>query len=218
MRRLLFIVGSKREGSFNRQLARMAEGMVGDWAEVAYLDPYQVPFMDQDIEYPAPEAVSEARRAVLDADLIWIFTPEYNFQIPGAVKNLFDWLSRPLSPDDPDRASAAMGKKAIITGVGGGKKTLSCRTALKDLLEVISVEVIDGAGRGFSLDRRAFTEGIWEPGEDVVSELREQAELARDSVRSSSEISPDDALSVRYDVVGGAGGHYGAALLSPSRP
>lgn len=41
------------------------------------------------------------------------------------------------------------------------------------------MEVIDGEGRGFGLDRRAFTEGIWEPGEDVLVELKQQAELIK---------------------------------------
>jgi len=180
--RLLFIVGSKREGSFNRQLSLIAKDMVGEWAEVEYLDPYSIPFMDQDIEYPAPDSVAAAREAVADADALWVFTPEYNHQIPGAVKNLFDWLSRPLVKGDPEMRSAAKGRKVILTGAGGGKKTVFCRTALKDMLEFIGMQVIDGEGRGFSLDRRAFTEGVWEPGEDVISQLKEQAELIRESI------------------------------------
>ena len=182
MKKLLFVVGSKREGSFNRQLSLVAKDIVKDWAEVEYLDPYSVPFMNQDIEFPAPEAVAAARKAVSEADIIWVFTPEYNHQIPGAVKNMFDWLSRPLDPKDPNRITAVSGKKAILTGVGGGKRTIFSRTALKEFLQFISVEVIDGEGRGFALDRRAFTEGIWEPGEDVITQLKEQAEVVKGSV------------------------------------
>ena len=182
MKKLLFVVGSKRKGSFNRQLSLMAKDIVSQWAEVEYLDPYQLPFMDQDCEFPAPDPVAVARKAVSEADMIWVFTPEYNHQIPGAVKNMFDWLSRPLQQGDPNMVSAVKGKKAILTGVGGGKRTVLFRTALKELLEFISMEVIDGEGRGFSLDRRAFTEGIWEPGEEVVAELKEQAELIKKSV------------------------------------
>ncbi len=184
MKKLLFIVGSKREGSFNRQLSLIAKDAVSGWAEVEYLDPYSIPFMDQDIEFPAPDAVASARKVVTESDAIWVFTPEYNHQIPGAVKNLFDWLSRPLDPNDPNRVSAASGKKVILTGVGGGKRTIFSRTALKELLQFISMEVIDGEGRGFSLDRRAFTEGVWEPGEEVISELKVQAEILRDSIDS----------------------------------
>ncbi|MBQ6917166.1 MAG: NAD(P)H-dependent oxidoreductase, partial [Prevotella sp.] len=51
MKRILFIVGSLREGSFNRQLAREAEQMIGARAEVTYLDYKDVPLINQDIEF-----------------------------------------------------------------------------------------------------------------------------------------------------------------------
>lgn len=50
MPRILMIVGSLREHSFNRQLAREVERIIGDRAEVSYLDWRDIPFMDQDIE------------------------------------------------------------------------------------------------------------------------------------------------------------------------
>lgn len=177
--RILFVIGSAREKSFNRQISDIAYGIVKDWAEVEYLEPTSLPFMNQDIEFPTPEAVAAARAAVERADAIWVFTPEYNFGIPGSVKNLFDWLSRPLDPADPERKSSIRGKKVILTGAGGGKKTANCRNALKALLDFIGAEVLDGEGRGFALDRRAFTEGIWEPDDSVISDLREQAEILK---------------------------------------
>ena len=53
--------------------------------------------MNQDIEHPAPEAVMRVREAVREADGLWLFSPEYNHAIPGPLKNLIDWLSRPVS-------------------------------------------------------------------------------------------------------------------------
>ena len=75
MPRILMIVGSLREHSFNRQLAREVERIIGDRAEVSYLDWHDVPFMDQDIEWPTPEPVAAARAAVLSADGLWFFSP-----------------------------------------------------------------------------------------------------------------------------------------------
>lgn len=57
--------------------------------------------MNEDIETPAPEAVKRARDAVKFADGIWFFTPEYNHFFSGVLKNLIDWLSRPISENEP---------------------------------------------------------------------------------------------------------------------
>ena len=64
MPRILMIVGSLREQSFNRQLAREVIRIIGNRAEVEELDWHDVPLMNQDIEWPTPEAVQRARDAV----------------------------------------------------------------------------------------------------------------------------------------------------------
>ena len=112
MKKILFIIGSLRKESFNRQLALEAEKIIGSQAEVTYLDYSDVPLINQDIEFPEPEAVSRLRATVKEADGIWVFTPEYNFSYPGHVKNLFDWLSRPLVAGDYETPTIINGKKA----------------------------------------------------------------------------------------------------------
>ena len=78
MKKILFIVGSRRKDSFNRQRAKLTEKLIQDQAEVSYLDYSSIPLMDQDIEYPAPEEIEKVRKQCLSSDAIWIFTPEYN--------------------------------------------------------------------------------------------------------------------------------------------
>ena len=95
MKKVLLIVGSLRKESFNLQLAKLAEEMLKDKTQVSILYYADLPFMNQDMEFPAPESVARVRQEVLAADGIWIFSPEYNYQIPGVLKNLLDWLSRP---------------------------------------------------------------------------------------------------------------------------
>lgn len=146
------------------------------------MDIASFPLMNQDAEFPAPSAVSEARRQLSECDAVWVFTPEYNRSIPGPLKNAMDWLSRPLDPMDPDRVSAVKGKKVVISGAGGGKKTEFSRKALNDMLTFIGMEVIGGDGCGFALDRRAFTENIWEPGDDVTDALKGQASMLKDQI------------------------------------
>ena len=108
MKKVLLIVGSLRKESFNLQLAKLAEEMLKDKVQVSLLQYADLPFMNQDMEFPAPESVARVRQEVLAADGIWIFSPEYNYQIPGVLKNLLDWLSRPLAPNDWERGSASV--------------------------------------------------------------------------------------------------------------
>jgi NAD(P)H-dependent FMN reductase len=106
MKKILFIVGSLRQGSFDQQFAQNAEKALEGKAEVSYLDWAQVPVFSQDLEADIPASVQAAREAVLAADAIWVFSPVYNFAIPGSVKNLLDWLSRALDLSDTTGASA----------------------------------------------------------------------------------------------------------------
>ncbi|MBQ9844742.1 MAG: NAD(P)H-dependent oxidoreductase [Oscillospiraceae bacterium] len=75
MKKVLMIVGSLRKNSFNMQLARYVEEMLAEKAQVSFMDYAELPFMNQDIEFPAPDSVAKARQAVMDADGILIFTP-----------------------------------------------------------------------------------------------------------------------------------------------
>ena len=142
MKKVLFIVGSLREKSFNRQLAKKAEALMEGKAEVKYLNYEALPFVNQDKEYPAPTDVARIRKEVTEADALWIFTPEYNFSYPGHVKNLLDWLSRPVKPMDYATPTCINGKKVAISGAGGKAATAHCRQKLTELLEMIKADVL----------------------------------------------------------------------------
>jgi len=111
--KILAIVGSLRKDSYNRQLALAAEEMLKDRVDFELLEYQDVPLMNEDIEFPPPEAVKRVREKVKTADGIWFFTPEYNHFFSGVLKNLIDWLSRPISDEEPDVLS---GKPAAISG------------------------------------------------------------------------------------------------------
>ena len=87
-KKVLFIVGSLREGSFNHQMALEAEKTLAGKAEVSYLDYSAIPLFNQELEVPTLPAVAAAREAVLAADAIWIFSPVYNFSIPRNSEKL----------------------------------------------------------------------------------------------------------------------------------
>jgi len=111
------IVGSLRKDSYNLQLALSAKEIIGDQAEFEILDYADVPLLNQDIEYPAPEAVSRVRETIKSSDGIWFFTPEYNHFFSGVLKNLIDWLSRPINNNEPQVLGS---KPAAISGISTG--------------------------------------------------------------------------------------------------
>lgn len=177
MKKILFVIGSLRKQSFNRELSEMVKGMLQSKAEVTELDYFQVPFINQDDEYPAPQAVTDARKAVAEADGVWIFSPEYNYSYPGHVKNLIDWLSRPVDPADRNAPTVLAGKKFTLTGAGGKAATAGCRKLLTTLLTVLKADVMTEEQTGIALNTEAWTEGRMILTEEQKTQLAKQAEL-----------------------------------------
>lgn len=154
-KKILIIIGSLRKESFNRQLAQKAVEIIGNQADVSFLDYADLPYMNQDIEYPAPEAVGRVREQVMAADGIWIFTPEYNYNLPGVLKNLLDWLSRPLEAGNWDH-TAVFGKAVTFSGAGGQSATAQVRRHLLSLLQFIKMEVMEEPSTGIALTMEEF--------------------------------------------------------------
>jgi len=142
MKKILFIIGSMRAKSFNRQVANVAKELIGSRAEVQELDYSDLPLLNQDIEQPEPGVVARIRKAVDEADALWIFTPEYNMSYPGHLKNLLDWMSRPVIPMDYGTPTCINGKRVAISGAGGKAATANCRAKLTELMEFMKAEVL----------------------------------------------------------------------------
>ena len=118
--RFLGIAGSLRKGSYNRQLAEAARAVMAQRhpdVEFELLEWADVPFMNQDIEHPEPAPVARVRAAVRSADGVWLFSPEYNHAVPGPLKNLIDWLSRPAGEGEPQ---VLAGKPVALAGASIG--------------------------------------------------------------------------------------------------
>lgn len=139
--KILAIVGSLRKDSYNRQLALAAKKMIGDRAEFELLDYADIPFMNQDIEYPAPESIRRVREAVKAADGIWFFTPEYNHFFSGVLKNLIDWLSRPVSKSEHQ---VLFEKPAAISGISPSMSgTANAQDRLVTLISLLNMTVMN---------------------------------------------------------------------------
>ncbi len=142
MKIILFVIGSLRAKSFNRQMANVAKEIIGNRAEVQELDYNDLPLLNQDIEQPEPAAVARIRKEIAEADGLWIFTPEYNMSYPGHLKNLLDWMSRPVKPMDYGTPTCINGKRVAICGAGGKAATADCRKKLTELLTFMKADVL----------------------------------------------------------------------------
>ncbi|MBF0775791.1 NADPH-dependent FMN reductase [Streptococcus azizii] len=173
MANVLFLVGSLRDGSFNHQMAQKAEQLLEGKATVTYLDYSQVPVFNQDLETPVLPAVAAARKAVEEADAIWIFSPVYNYSIPGPVKNILDWLSRALDLSNPKGPSILQDKLVTVSAVAnGGHEPLFA--AYKALLPFIRTQVV-GEFTGSPINPEAWGTGQLVLSDETIAQLDKQA-------------------------------------------
>ncbi|HFI0463155.1 TPA: NADPH-dependent FMN reductase [Streptococcus suis] len=172
MKKVLFVVGSLREGSFNRQMAQVAEKMLEGKAEVSYLDYSQIPLFSQDLEKEGVPAVDAARKEAQAADAIWIFSPIYNWNIPGTIKNTFDWLSRSLDPTNPS-AESAIHDKFVTVSILGNSGQEQLVSLYQGLLPAMRLQVI-GEFTATRINDSAWGTGKIELTEEASKSLEHQ--------------------------------------------
>jgi chromate reductase len=127
--RILGFAGSLRRGSYNKSLLRAAEELVPEGAELEIFDLDGIPPYNQDLEDRMPERVKEFKERIRAADAILISTPEYNFSMPGVLKNAIDWASRPYGDNSfEDKPAAIM--SASIGMLGGARAQYHLRQTL----------------------------------------------------------------------------------------
>lgn len=98
--RILGIAGSLRQGSFNRATLRAAQELAPEGMHIEAFDIAPIPFYDEDVRQQGfPQPVADFRASIKAADGLLIVSPEYNYSIPGVLKNAIDWASRP--PEQP---------------------------------------------------------------------------------------------------------------------
>jgi chromate reductase len=93
--KILGFAGSLRKGSYNGSLLRAAQGLVPIGAELEIFDLDGIPLFNQDLEDQPTEKVKAFKAKIRAADAVLIVTPEYNYSIPGVLKNAIDCASRP---------------------------------------------------------------------------------------------------------------------------
>ena len=130
--------------------------------------------MNQDLETPTMPAVQAARDAVLAADAIWIFSPVYNFAIPGVVKNLIDWLSRALDLSETRGPSALQDKIVTVSSVANaGHEPMFA--AYQALLPFVRTQVV-GDFTGTTVNPEAWETGELVLTDEAIAGLEKQAQ------------------------------------------
>ena len=93
--KILGFVGSLRKGSYNKVLMRAALELMPAEASLEIFDLEGIPPFNQDLENQPPQVVRNFKANIKEADALLIASPEYNYSIPGVLKNAIDWASRP---------------------------------------------------------------------------------------------------------------------------
>jgi chromate reductase len=114
---ILAFGGSLRKGSYNKALLRAAQEMVPKEIQLEVFDIAGIPSFNQDLENNPPPVVKEFKAKIKAADAILIATPEYNYSIPGFLKNAIDCASRPYGDNAFDgKPVAFMGASIGMLG------------------------------------------------------------------------------------------------------
>ena len=115
--RILGIAGSLRKASFNRATLRAARELAPADAVLEIFDLDGIPAFSEDDELSPPRRVVELKAQIRAADAILIATPEYNYSIPGVLKNAIDWASRPYGDSAwDDKPVGILGASIGATG------------------------------------------------------------------------------------------------------
>ncbi|MGN0056167.1 MAG: NADPH-dependent FMN reductase [Atopobiaceae bacterium] len=172
---VLLVIGTLRKDGFNKQLAERVQQLLDGRASVSVLDYSKLPLMNQDLENPEQPEVAAVREQVRNADGVWFVSPQYNASFPGHVKNLVDWLSRPLPGQGRDTAVSG-GMKATVSGAGGRTATAEMRAALDSLLEFVGAKVMREPETGIALSGESWGTGTLTLSAEDEAALAAQAD------------------------------------------
>jgi chromate reductase len=125
------ICGSLRKASYNRMVMNALPALAPPNMKLSEAPPFAVfPLYNADIEQSSgvPPAVHKLAEAIRAADGVIFNTPEYNFSIPGGVKNAVDWLSR--VPNQPFAGKPVALQSATNGPLGGGRMQYDLRRCM----------------------------------------------------------------------------------------
>jgi len=157
---ILGFAGSLRQGSYNRALLRAALELVPEGARLDIFELEGIAPFNQDFEASPPEKVREFKEKIRAAEAILIVTPEYNYSVPGVLKNAIDWASRPYGDNAfSGKPVAMMSASTGMLGAARAQYHLRQSFVFLDMYPINRPEVfITFAGQKFDKDGRLLDE------------------------------------------------------------
>jgi chromate reductase len=136
--RIFGVAGSLRQASYNRGALRAAGELLPPEARLDIFDIDGLPGFSQDLEKQPPAQVTDMKQRIRAADAVLFATPEYNFSVPGVLKNAIDWASRPYGD------SAWQGKPCAIMGATvGAAGTARAQYHLRQMLVFLDMHPLN---------------------------------------------------------------------------
>jgi chromate reductase len=159
--KVLAMVGSLRKGSYNKLLLQAAIELKPKDLEIGSAEIGDLPLYNEDVrEQGFPAAAQRLREQIRAADALLFVTPEYNYAIPGVLKNAIDWASRP--PDQPfnEKPAAIMGASISRLGTARAQYHLRQSCVYLNMYPLNQPEVmVAEAGKHFDASGRFTDEG-----------------------------------------------------------
>lgn len=133
---ILALAGSLRKKSYNRGLLNAAVELAPKNCVIEIFDLGGIPLYNQDEENTLPKRVAELKQKVRSCHIVLIATPEYNYSVPGVLKNAIDWVTRPSGDNAwAHKRVAIMGASLSIQG------TSRAQSHLRQILHAVNAEV-----------------------------------------------------------------------------
>jgi len=184
---LLGLAGSLREGAHSEAVLKSVQALLPEGVTLSLFRLHEIPLYNQDFDdtYRAPqspEAVLRLRHEVSLADGLIIASPEYNYGMPGVLKNALDWLSRPAF-NSPMKGKPALVLTSSIGYAGGARAQHQIRETLTAMLArtVVRPDIAIPAVHQSLVDgvlTDSATLGFLRQGAiDLVEEIRRQSEV-----------------------------------------
>ena len=146
--KVLGISGSLRKGSYNSMALRAAQKLAPAGMTIEIADISAIPLYNDDVRAAGePQAVVDLKAQVRAADALLLVSPEYNFSVPGVLKNTLDWMSRPPEPPFEGKVVAIMGASGGPLGTARGQYDLRKILVYMNTFTVNKPEVFIGAAQ-----------------------------------------------------------------------